>query len=72
MAKMDKRITQRQLDENRVEDLAEFREKMGLEPIVVKERNCLTCYRSFTSYGKGNRLCDRCRLKESSEFENDN
>lgn len=37
------------------------RQLVGLEPITIKERDCLRCDRKFTSFNKSNRMCEECR-----------
>lgn len=46
------------LDKNEIQTA---REELALDSIAIVTRNCLSCYESFESEGKHNRLCDDCR-----------
>ncbi len=48
-------------DTQNIKEYNKTRRDNGLDPILVKERSCLTCNREFTSHGAANRMCTHCR-----------
>lgn len=45
-----------------VKNLLQYgKSKPVTEPTTRKQRQCLRCHNSFTSWGPGNRICERCK-----------
>ena len=45
---------------DKLKEVNEFRHRLRLKQIVVKNRECLKCTRPFLSTGSWNRLCTGC------------
>lgn len=46
---------------NSLSEVNKARRLMGLPPVVIRERECLRCEKSFTSHGRDHRMCSMCR-----------
>jgi len=54
-------------DRNLTAEINKMRRQIDLEPIKPKQRDCLTCNKSFKSRGPANRMCENCRVREGVE-----
>lgn len=63
------RLDKNSMTEYQVEEIDKFREHVGLPELVCVKRNCLRCDREFSSFGRGNRMCDSCRALRSAFLE---
>lgn len=54
---------------NDLNEINKFRKRMGLEPIVEKQRKCLYCGKQFSSQGVGMRICSDCKNPRESQKE---
>lgn len=52
------------VSESNIRKVNAFRVRMGLLPIIVKERKCLNCDRVFKGYGNQERLCGNCKNRK--------
>lgn len=43
------------------------RKLVGLPPIQVKIKRCLSCEKTFRAFGRGQHLCESCRKKDGYE-----
>jgi hypothetical protein len=46
-------------------DINESRVSQGMKPITVKLRACLSCDRQFKSEGSHERVCGKCKTRNS-------
>lgn len=64
-----KKLTHIQYDALTVKECEKVRQDNSLSKIYIKDRKCLRCEKSFTSFGYHNRMCVDCREVKISYFE---
>jgi hypothetical protein len=61
----ERRIREKLRAEDGIQNLEQFRNSMGLEPVARRERACLKCSKMFLSIDiKRIRLCEKCREQD--------